>query len=129
MIQLWGREISKGINMRPYIQNLTDYLIGKNKFDELVKQVTATDLFVSQVKSSLWNDEISIMRPDTLGRIMCSFELGDVQCRNPGHEIGFSGDCEMMLRELVAVCLAWTIWARLRDDQERESTVPRYQRT
>ena len=101
--------------MRQYIVNLTGNLIGKNNYDALAQKIGLTDKFIEHVKSDLEAKDVRKMSPETLGRVMCSLEVGDVMatkeqlCRS----VHFAGDCEEMLRELLSLCLAYAIRDRL----------------
>ncbi len=101
--------------MRQYIVNLTSNLIGKNNYDALAQNIGLTDKFIEHVKNDLDAKDVRKMSPETLGRVMCSLEVGDVMaskeqlCRG----VHFAGDCEEMLRELLSLCLAYAIRDRL----------------
>ncbi|MDO8633074.1 MAG: hypothetical protein Q7K38_00790 [Candidatus Wildermuthbacteria bacterium] len=101
--------------MRQYIVNLTDNLIGKNRYDEIVRRIGIGNEFVRHVKIDLECGDVRNMSPETLGKIMCSFEVGDVVASQLElfEGVHFSGDCEEMLRELVSLCLAYVIRDRL----------------
>lgn len=104
-----------------YIQNLTDNLIGKNCFDRMWKDHyyhEGVGFFKHVRNDLLCCADVSKMSPETLGKIMCAFEVGDVVASKKElfDNITFSGDCEEMLRELVAVCLAHVIVDRLNPD-------------
>ncbi|MBI1957081.1 MAG: hypothetical protein HYS44_01315 [Candidatus Niyogibacteria bacterium] len=118
--------------MRPYIKNLTDNLIGKHRFDDAFKRESDRDEFLRQVQFDLENIDVNDMKPETLGKIMCSFEVGDVMAAKEhlAQGIHFAGDCGEMLRELVALCLAYAIRERLEESEyEHGSPVPPYRRT
>jgi hypothetical protein len=112
--------------MRKYIVNLTDHLIGKNHFDELAS--VDGERFLDYVTKLLEVAEVREMRPETLGKIMCEFELGDLQVskQEMQRRIYFSGEGEDMLRHLVSFCLALAIEARLAP--EPEADIPPYRR-
>lgn len=96
-----------------YIQDLVTNLIGKNHFDKFYGD---EDSLLYTIKEILLSDDVRLMRPETLGRIMCSFEIGEVMSAHPIKELGelgFNGDCEDLLRELVSLCLAHVIRDRL----------------
>ncbi|MSU55616.1 MAG: hypothetical protein EXS46_03730 [Candidatus Taylorbacteria bacterium] len=103
--------------MRKYIDDLTDNLIGKHKFAVLFDRsldVREHDVdFVDASRHILEHDDVAQMKPETLGRIMCGFEIGDVMTAHPGKEVTFAGDCECMFREIVALCLAHAIYQKL----------------
>ncbi len=115
--------------MRAYIVNLTDNLIGKHHFDKMAETM-AKDWggFLNFVKMSLETHDVREMNPETLGKIMCSFEVGDVLANKEQlfQKIYFAGDCEAMLRDLVAVCLAFAIADRLDPEAEFGTLVPPY---
>ena len=113
--------------MRQYILNLTNHLIGKHKFDEMRESLTGPNLnekFREHVQLNLEVDDVMEMNPATLGKIMCSFEIGDVMSSHLGKEVYFNGDCEEMLRDLVARALAYVITDRL--DPVQPNNVPPY---
>lgn len=116
--------------MREYIVNLTNNLIGKNNYDEIWahrSRLGGYEGFLKHVKVDLENcDDVRNMNPETLGKIMCSFEIGDVMSSHPGREVLFTGDCEQLLRDLVATCLAYVIRDRL--DPDRPTLLPPYKR-
>jgi len=107
--------------MRPYIVNLTDNLIGKYRLDDVFKRMGDRDEFLEHVRFDLESIDVKDMKPETLGKIMCSFEVGDVAAvkRELFQEVSFAGDCGEMLRELVALCLAYVIRERLEPITER----------
>lgn len=109
--------------MREYIVNLTNNLIGKNRYDEIFRRMDNRNEFLTHVKFDLDSGDVRDMTPETLGKIMCSFEIGDVLSSHPGKEVTFSGDCEDFLRETVSLCLAYAIRGRLNQELE-----PAYQR-
>ena len=99
--------------MREYIVNLTNNLIGKNRYDEIYRRLGNKDEFLKHVRLDLEADDVRTMSPEKLGQIMCAFEIGDVLSAHPGKEVTFSGDCEELLREIVSICLAYAIRSRL----------------
>lgn len=101
--------------MRQYIVNLTNNLIGKNRYDEIFYRIGNSDKFVEHVKTDLEAGDVRTMSPAKLGEIMCSFEIGDVTASKEDLFCGvdFGGDCEGMLREIVSLCLAYVIRYRL----------------
>jgi len=103
--------------MRQYIVNLTNHLIAKNRYDEVFYKIGNPDEFVQHVKFDLDSGDVRTMNLDTLGKIMGSFEIGDVMASKKDlfNNVSFSGDCEEMLRELVSLCLAFAIRDRLDD--------------
>lgn len=112
--------------MRPYIKNLTDHLISRNRFFDEWKLIKDREKFLQTVKRTLLVRDVQDMRSETLGKIMCSFEPEDVPAAR--HEllkgIAYGGDCEEVLRELVALCIAYAIRERI--DHQRGSPVPPY---
>lgn len=115
--------------MRPYIVNLTNNLIGKHDYDRLSKRMDRLNFF-EHVKDGLEVHDVEEMTPETLGRILCSLEIGDVIASKADLLDGlhFGGDCEAMLRELVATCLAYAIAGRLDADDIRMNDIPAYRR-
>ena len=121
--------------MREYIQNLTNDLITKNRYDELdLKLRGGKNLsnisFVDYVKLDLYSDDVQEMNPETLGKIMAEFDIGDVMAGQKELVDGlhFAGDCEDLLRELVDLCLAYVIRDRLDCSPENERLIPVYRR-
>ncbi len=116
--------------MRKYIQDLTDNLIGKNRYDDLLRRIKDKVKFVEHVKLDLESGDIQKMTPETLGKIMCSLELGDVMASKVEilKKVVFGGDCNLMLRELVSQCLAFVIRDRL-DPIAEEMGFPPYRRS
>jgi hypothetical protein len=86
--------------------------------------------FIQHVKKQLEVSDVADMSPETLGKIMGSLELGDVMASKAEllGNLHFSGDCGDMLRELVAICLAYAIAERLELDEFRMNDVPVYRR-
>ena len=121
--------------MSPYIENLVKNLIGKNHYylcmafggwrehkerqEELLSLSKDLDLaklptsqsFLTIVKRDLEINDVQQMNPATLGKIMCSLEMGDVMASKEDlfKQVTFDGSCDLMLRELVALCLAYAI--------------------
>jgi len=96
--------------MRKYIEDLTNNLIGRNRYDTLMGHMD------DDREIALRCGDVSDMKPETLGKIMCSFEIGDVPASHYElfSTIRFdSGDCDDLLRTLVSICLAYTIRNRL----------------
>lgn len=112
--------------MREYIVNLTNTLIGKNHFDDLAS--VSGERFLDYVTQVLDVAEVRELCPETLGKIICAFELGDLQVskQEMQRRIYFSGEGEDMLRHLVSFCLALAIEARLAP--EPEADIPPYRR-
>ena len=96
---------------KTYIHNLIHNLIHKNGYAHLYERLHRFD-FVQHVKNDLYAVDVAEMNPETLGKIMCSFDTGDVMATRQDLFSGvtFGGDCEDFLRELVALCLAYAIW-------------------
>ncbi len=120
--------------MRKYIVDLTDNLIHKNRYDELWDRFCKPNFvketsFLEHVKLDLDSDDVSSMKPETLGRIMSSFGVGNIMATKDEilGSVSFAGDCEAMLRELVALCLAYVIRDRL-DPATTHSSIPPYRR-
>lgn len=118
--------------MRKYIVHLTNDLIGKNRLDEVVKRLRASggedahpDVVFDHVALMLEVSDIQIMNPETLGKILCSFDSGDVTAKNPFREIGFSGHVKPSLQQLVARCLTSVILDRL-DPEAENPNIPKY---
>ncbi len=119
--------------MREYIKNLTDNLISKNRYDEVdlrLRAESSLTSLVEYVKVDLEAGDVKNMNPETLGRIMANFEIGDVMASKADivEWIHFNGDCEDLLRELVALCLAFVIKDRLDCAPENERLIPVYRR-
>ena len=108
--------------MRKYIVDLTNHLIAKNRYYTYPFDTS----FIGNVQLDLEAGEVGIMSPEKLGEIMCSFEVGDVMASKAEllGSLYFSGDCEELQRELVALCLAHVIRGRL--DINRHSSIPPY---
>ena len=120
--------------MRQYILNLTNHLIGKYDFDELKQWISISDVmrqtFFDQVYTTLSVRDVADMNPETLGKILCSLQPGDVQTDHLGRESNFAGGCERLLRDIVARALAYVIRDRL-DDKLGGGTrggVPQYKK-
>ena len=103
--------------MRQYIVNLTNHLIGKHHYEEVACRSKNPDEFIKHVKLDLDSGDVQVMSPETLGKIMCSLEIGDVMASREElfNGVVFGGDCGEMLRELVSLCLAYAIRDRLYD--------------
>jgi len=117
----------KGDKMTPYIENLTNSLIGKHRFDELFRRRIGETSFVKSVSGTLEVDDVQQMKPETLGRVLCSLEVGDVifSKKELFDGLHFSGDLGDTLREMVALCLGKVIHDRL-DPSMMEAHIPRY---
>ena len=113
--------------MTKYIVNLTNNLIGKNRLHVMAKRfANERGGFLAFTMATLVNHDIKDMKPETLGRVMCELEVGDVLASKQYlcQAIHFGGDCGDMLRELVAICLAHAILERL--DENCNSMAPPY---
>ena len=120
--------------MSPYIINLTNNIIGNHRFDEAVKRLLSRqdenshpDVILDHITTELEVAEIHEMKPETLGKILFSLEIGDVMATNPFREVSFGGDCEEAFRQLVSRCLAYVIRDRLNPRMD-ESHIPPYRR-
>ena len=105
--------------MRQYIVNLTDHLISKNRYDEAFCKIKDQKKLIRHVALDLETGDVRSMSPAKLGEIMCSFESGDVMTSQEDlfKDTCFGGDCDMLLRSLVSVCLAYVIRDRLDEDR------------
>jgi hypothetical protein len=115
--------------MRKYIVDLTNELIAKNNYARSFKTTflgKERKSFLHFVKNDLNFGAVNEMSPATLGKIMCSFEVGDVAAEHPGKGVPFSGDCEVMFREMVALCLAYVIRDRLDPNEQEGCGIPLY---
>lgn len=114
--------------MRQYIQNLTDNLIGRNRYCDVRERIEDDHAFLKHVQIDLETGDVAAMRVETLGTIMCSFDIGDVMASKKElfEDTTFSGDCEEFLRQLVALCLAYAIRDRL--SPEPMPNMPKYRR-
>lgn len=103
--------------MNKYIVNLTNYLIGKNHYDEVFNRIRNPEKFLDHIKTDLYADDVRKMSHAKLGEIMCSFDIGDVMASREDlfNGTSFDGNCEEFLRELVSLCLAYAIRDRLDD--------------
>ncbi len=119
--------------MRQYIVNLTNNLIAKHAFDEHYEKCGEGRFwaheFVRDASLILECSDVKDMSPETLGRIMASFDVGDIMESRDGllDRIAFAGDCESLLRDLVATCLAYVIQDRL-DPRCKERGVPQWRK-
>lgn len=115
--------------MRKYIVDLTDQLIGRNGYDRPPFNLLNHSQFVQCIKEDLWlGGDVSEMNPETLGKIMGSLEIGDVVASKAEllGALSFSGSCEDLLRELVALCLAFVIRDRLDPGLHSSPSIPPY---
>ena len=116
--------------MEQYIVNLTDDLIRRNHYDRVrpERMLGNRVRFVERVKDELETGDIRKMNPETLGRILCSLHIGDVMAAKQEiiGSLHFAGDCEDLLRELVATALAFVIRDRLDPTMPEMSDIPPY---
>lgn len=106
--------------MRPYIVNLTNELIRKNRFLDISKRTGMENRQQQQefgkiVWITLHNRDIAKMNPGTLGKILCELENGDVMTSQEelARNLYFAGNCGQMLQGLVAYCLTCVIRDRI----------------
>jgi hypothetical protein len=109
-----------------YLIRLTDDLIATGKYAEWHTRLEKLGEFFEHVRMDLSIGKVAEMSPDRLGRILASFEVGHVMATKEElfAKVTFSGNCEELLRELVAVCLAYFI--RDRFDPTCAQHVPPY---
>lgn len=115
-----GKSRMKGDKMTPYIANLTKNLIGKHNLRDLYHKryrpyESSRENFINTLALLLEITDIRDMRGETLGRILYSFEVGDVMASKEEllGAVGFCGDPAETLRQLVSVCLAHLIHDQL----------------
>ena len=110
--------------MRKYIVTLTNSMIGRHRFYDLKDM--KWDRFVEFVKQTIESIDVRDMNPQTLGKIMCAFETGDVMTSREeiAKRVHFTGDCEDFLREVVSYFLALVIFERLKDGEPEATIVP-----
>lgn len=115
--KLREREISKEIKMsKPspkYIKDLVSNLIGENPdWKEIFQR--DPQKFRSGLKNLIRVFHVDDMNAATLGRILCSFQLGEVEVNNLDifTEVRYSGRMDDYLRELVSFCLAHVVMKR-----------------
>jgi len=118
--------------MREYIVNLTNNLIGKHGFDLMFNSMKAENLaegwqeiFAKLVRSTISPRDVRKMSPETLGKVMCSFEEDELpSCYNPGL---FFGKPDQYLKNIVSYFLAWSIRCRLEvTDGAEHGKIPAY---
>ncbi len=114
--------------MKEYIANLTNNIIGKNNYAQMWDEMDDPDEFVGFVMIDLAYGDLQVMKMETLGKIMGSFELGDVQASKEEllRGVYFTGDCKEFQIALVASCLARVIRDRL--DPFHYEGIPSYRR-
>lgn len=112
--------------MREYIVNLTNNLIGKFRYHEMFHRMSSKEEFISHVQHDLAITDVADMSAETLGRILCNLKSGDVWAGKKDliDRLHFNGDYEDLLRELVAICLAYVIKERV--DPQSVVNVPPY---
>ena len=115
--------------MREYIVNLTNNLIGKHGFDDLARRLCKVDL-LRHIKYCLEADDVAMMNPETMGRIMSSLEIGDLMTSKQElfSFLRFNGNGADLFRELVATCLAHAICIRFYSEEAEGYGVPAYRR-
>ena len=125
--------------MKEYIVNLTNNLIGTYRFDRMFQNMkTAKEIsvevhddwkeeFVRLVTLTLSTDiGVNEMSPETLGKIVCSMEGGELPCYQPAE---YFGKPDQYLRNIVSSMLAWSIRYRLDGDAlKRHDKIPPYPR-
>lgn len=119
--------------MREYLVDLTNHLIGRHGFDQYVVANMFDEAGIFRhIALVLETDDLSKMRPETLGKILGSLELGNVLLSKQEivDRLYFAGDPVDLLRNIVACCLASVICTRLTGDKEllRDVKVPPYKR-
>lgn len=99
---------------KKYLVDLTNQLIKKNRYDDLFENVETMDEFVTIAKNTIVTRDIANMKPETLGKIMCSFDHDDVNVtlEDIAKNVYLS-DCDALLREMVAYLLSCLMWDRL----------------
>lgn len=112
-----------------YINNLMHNLVMTNGLLDVYKRIPGQDAFVNFTSIQLGAKDVHRMNPATLGKIMCSFEIGEVL---PSREellgqLSFSGDCEALFRELVSKCLAHAIYASLVFEEQAQAREESYE--
>jgi hypothetical protein len=112
--------------MNQYIENLTDNLIRRHHFDADWEEMENQDRekFLKQIKDDLDDLDVCKMKPETLGRVMCSIELGNVMASKEDlfQGVCFAGQCGDLLRDLVSLCLAYIIRERILATPDIEAT-------
>ena len=112
--------------MGQYIINLTNNLIGKHRFDAVWRTMKNQDKekFLKQIKDDLDTFDVYDMKPETLGKIMCSIESGNVMAsvEELFRGVHFAGQCDELLREIVSLCLAYIIRERVSPTADIELT-------
>lgn len=117
--------------MRKYIVDLTNDLISRNRFDRACDLMAGNKItFLKQATMDLLIGDVAQMNPATLGKIMASFEVGDVMVNRQEifEHVTFSGGSEDFLREIVSFFLAAAIFERLEQEPSRNPEIPAYRR-
>jgi len=98
---------------KKYIDNLMDDLIRRNHL-RVFWDSAPTDYEFVKFAMRILSPEFAIMRPETLGRIMASFEVGQVLTKKDElfSHLDFNGDCEDLQRDLTALCFAYAVKER-----------------
>jgi hypothetical protein len=111
-----------------YLVRLTDQIIQQGGYVYLRRSIYANDAegFRGHIKDDMFLTPVKDMNPQTLGKIMGSFGPYQVLASHDElfAKVRFMGDCENVLRELVAACLSYFI--RDRFNPERAQYVPQY---
>ncbi|OHA79951.1 MAG: hypothetical protein A2747_01885 [Candidatus Yonathbacteria bacterium RIFCSPHIGHO2_01_FULL_44_41] len=103
--------------MKGFMRSLVNRLITKNRYDKLleIQFPNNRDEFLRYVKEDLASDDVNTMTPETLGKIMCQIDNGDVSVTKEelSNFVQFLGNCDELLREMVSLCLACVIYKHL----------------
>ncbi len=110
--------------MSKYIKNLSNDLIGKHDFKAIFRLMRAStkdstdhkDQFIKYVEGHLEAHAVKSMSPETLGRVMCSFDRDDLKVVMEDvfkHVHYHPDDMEKTFREIVSSTLACAIWSYL----------------
>lgn len=114
--------------MNKYVVSLTNNFIGAFHFDEAYK-LMPLEVFMTFAKQCLLGaSELRDMSDETLGKLMCSFEAGDMRTTKAElfRSVDFDGTSREMVREMAAFYLACAIIERL--NEHRSECVPPYRR-
>jgi hypothetical protein len=113
--------------MIDYILGLTEDLIGQYRLDD-INETNSPDETLKHTVRCLRTGAVAKMNGSTLGLIMDCFEAGDVVVSSDEimEHVKFTGNGSAMLRDMVAVCLAYTIMNRF--NPNREPGIPGYPR-
>ena len=103
--------------MREYIVNLTNNLIGKHGFDLMFDSMKSRaqtpeykEKFVELVHITIGSRDVREMSPETLGKVMCSFEGSELPAVTPSLFFGYPDE---FLRNAVSRFLSYSIRYRL----------------